>query len=333
MRSGIYQARVIPGVRLPALTVVVADSDISNLEIAIPLSAVDIALTVNVTVEGGGLAPRFQLQLMPDGLLPANGPSVPFNFATNGRIVSVSGTRAELTLPSQTFPQMDYRVHVMPSGPNGLPEGYIVKSMIAGSVDLLTEPIRITAAIPTEIAVTLGIAAKPPWVRVRGRITGIDATHAAPASIALQGSLSDTLSVSVLPDGTFEFPMVLPGNYQGRLTPPADPFSRTIVVKREDPTTIEVPLQVPSFKVAGRTSEVAPANQFLRATLFPEPTGSGSFRGTTSVAADGSFIFPAVPPGTYRATIAFCESDACISAGGSVITVDKDIDGLLVSRR
>jgi hypothetical protein len=227
---------------------------------------------------------------------------------------------------------MDYRVRVMPSGPNGLPEGYIVKSMTAGSVDLLTQPIRITAAMPMEIAVTFGIAAKPPWVRVRGRITGVDAMHAAPTSVVFQGPLSDGLSVPVLPDGTFEIPMVLPGTYQARLTPNVDPFPRTIVVQREDPASIEIPLRVPSFKVSGRTSEVAPPNKFLRATLFPEQPGSGNLPGSSPVAADGSFVFPAVQPGTYRATIAICESDVCGSTGGSVITVDKDIDGLLVTR-
>src|SRR6185436_6392681 len=55
VRPGIYQARVTPGVQLPAFTVVVADSDIHNLEIPIPLSAVDIAILVNATIESGGL--------------------------------------------------------------------------------------------------------------------------------------------------------------------------------------------------------------------------------------------------------------------------------------
>ncbi len=332
VRPGIYQARVNPGVGSFAITVVVADTDITNLEIPIPLSAVDIAVTVDVTLEGGGVLPRFQLQFMPTGPLPANTPAVPPNFSTSGRIISLNGAKTQLTLPTQTFPQMEYRVRAMPSGNSGLPEGYVIQSMMAGSVDLLTQPVKISAAMPTDIAIKLGVAAQPPWVRVQGKITGIDADHPAPGTIALQGQTPAPLSAPVLADGTFEFPMVLPGTYQARLTPATDQFSRSIVVQREDPTRVEIPLLIPSFKVSGRTNDVTPPNKFLRATLMPEPSGGSTNRPSSSaVAADGSFAFPAVQPGTYRAYIAICESDVCMSSGGTVITVDRNIENLSVS--
>jgi hypothetical protein len=44
----------------------------------------------------------------------------------------------------------EYRITI-----DGLPQGYILKSMTSGSVDLMQTPLKIMASTPSEIVVTI----------------------------------------------------------------------------------------------------------------------------------------------------------------------------------
>ena len=275
VQPGIYQARVTPGVNaLPPITVVVADSEITGLELPIPLSAVDIVVNITVTMEGGGTIPRFQLQFMPAGPLPANlSSTVPVNFATNGRSEAILGASTQRIFPQQAFPQTEYRVRVSPTL-NPLPAGYVVKSITVDSVDVMNRPFKISAAEPTNLAIALSVGETTPWVTLRGHVTGIAASPVAATSISLQGNGltgAGSLQSSVNSDGSFEIPKVLPGAYQVRLTPAADSFTRTIVVDRANPD-IEIPMQIPALKVSGRTTG---ETQLKRTGSFRQINSSG----------------------------------------------------------
>jgi hypothetical protein len=63
---GTYQARITPGLSsLPPIAILVGDRDIRGLEFTIPLSIVDVCLTVRTVVEGGAGIPPFQLHFKP----------------------------------------------------------------------------------------------------------------------------------------------------------------------------------------------------------------------------------------------------------------------------
>src|SRR5213594_361306 len=124
-----------------------------------------------------------------------------------------------LRLPGETFgangefrtqiPEGDYRVSW-----SALPPGYFIKTITAGSTDLLASPLKVVAGSPPpQIVVTLGVSSPPPWVKVSGRVTG--SAGSSPAARPLRighvgASTIEPLEVSVNPDGTFSFPMVLP---------------------------------------------------------------------------------------------------------------------------
>jgi hypothetical protein len=139
-----------------------------------------------------------------------------------------------------TLQEGDYRVAW-----TGIPAGYFVRSIVSGSVDLLAKPMTVagTAAIP--ITVTLGASSPPPWVKVRGRVTG--ASNASPVTprVALSAGGVEALETPVQSDGTFEFPMVLRGTYGAHhpapaVAPPAVPVA--VANKDVDGVQIEIPV-------------------------------------------------------------------------------------------
>jgi hypothetical protein len=324
VRPGVYQARVAPRLNaLPAIPVTVRDKDISDLELTIPLSAVtDVRVTLKVALEGEGLLPRFQLQY--ESLGQSGIPGV--------RGMLINGPTTQLAVPLGEF-----RLRPASPGTLALPAGYFFKSITSGSVDLLSTPLQITAADAPEILITLGVSSRP-WVKVSGRMTKLEGATATGVSIRLEGPSipsGSPLAVWVDPDGSFEFPMVLPGTYQARITPATDPFGRTIVVGATDLTNIEIPFKLPPLKVEGRTDspqlrqqgQLRPT-QILRAVLAPELVGPGQAPLVTVVENNGTFAFASVPPGLYGLSISICEFDVCTSSGGIPIVVDKDLTGI-----
>jgi hypothetical protein len=152
VRPGNYQL-LVSGAQLgPQPTpVVVADKDVTGIEVLIPPS---ITVTGSVNVEGNGLRPRLTIVFSP--------------FKGNGN------TQVPSAIPQPNngsfraiLPEGDYRI-----GWTNLPAGYELKSITAGSIDLLSATLKVsTSAPPPPIVVNLGVGEKPPWVKVGGKVT------------------------------------------------------------------------------------------------------------------------------------------------------------------
>jgi hypothetical protein len=277
-RPGTYQLVVGPRITMSPMTVVVSDKDVAGLRVVVPIT-LDISGRVNV--EGDGPRPRFQL-----------------SFARTDR----AGTNSVTTTVAATFtvplPVGEYRITT-----NGLPAGYSLKAVTLGNVDALNQPFKIDPGSQGAFSIVLGVSSPPPWVRVSGRVTGGNAT-----SVSLSGTpLVEALTVPVGPNGVFEFPKVLPGNYTARTVPvialaPLTPVS----VGTTDLTNVE--LRIPatkevSGKITIRGTVAAPRLVFSLANgSAPAPntpnaitivqgvvTGTGNVSVPTNAGPDGLF--------------------------------------------
>jgi hypothetical protein len=109
----------------------------------------------------------------------------------------------------------DYRFYI-----RSLPAGYVVRTMMIGSVDLSKDPLHVTADVPNTVEIRLAKGLYP-GTRVHGRILDA-ATGAPPAADFLELCCFTTgpferLSAAILPDGSFNFPKVPPGSYTADL--------------------------------------------------------------------------------------------------------------------
>jgi hypothetical protein len=222
VRPGSYQVVVGPRITMSPVTVVVADKDVTDFRVVVPLSN-DVNGTV--TVEGNGPRPRFTLA---------------FNRVdATANPVNVTAT-STFTV---AVPQGQYRL-----APNGLPAGYNIKSIMLGAADALTQPITLVPGSSQVLSIVLGVSSPPPWVKVSGRVVGGAATN-----ITMTGAATtDALNTTVGADGAFEFPMVLPGTYTAR-TQPANPLAGTtpVTVGAADLTNVEIRLPA-SKEVSGK---------------------------------------------------------------------------------
>jgi hypothetical protein len=110
----------------------------------------------------------------------------------------------------------------------GLPEGFTVKSIRSGSVDLSSTNLRIVdGAAPPDLVIVLGITAAPPWGRLGGKVLnaaartaerggniGGKATSAPTAVVLASRAYSEFWIAPVRSDGSFEFSRILPGEYE-----------------------------------------------------------------------------------------------------------------------
>jgi hypothetical protein len=126
------------------------------------------------------------------------------------------------------LPPGDYRPIV-----TGLPNGYTLTAVRARSLDLTNAPLRIVRGNPApEVTVVLGIDPKAPWTSVAGRITNFDTrtaerggnlsgkvTSPPTAIVLVNRAFSEYWIAPITTDGQFEFPRVLPGNYEVRAFP------------------------------------------------------------------------------------------------------------------
>jgi hypothetical protein len=108
----------------------------------------------------------------------------------------------------------------------GLPAGYEVKSIKEGAIDLLKEPLVVAPSVPTSdpapprVTVALGIDSRSRWVQITGRLKTTDIPAAARTKIGLAGKpFLEMVVSSVQEDGSFVFPLVLPGEYTLSLVP------------------------------------------------------------------------------------------------------------------
>ena len=224
---GFYVLLASPGVMSQPSTITVADKDITGIELVNPRT---VTVTGNVVVEGGGLQPGF---------------TVSFSSFAGGGISPTAQVQAGAF--KTVVPEGDYRVAW-----SGIPAGYIVRSAVAGSVDLLARPMTLAGADATPITITLGVSSPPPWVKVSGRVTGITNVSPVAPRVTLLGGGTESLETTVRSDGTFEFPMVLRGTYTARITPaPAALPAVSVFVLNKD--VADVQIDVPVMKcVPGR---------------------------------------------------------------------------------
>jgi hypothetical protein len=150
-----------------------------------------------------------------------------------------------------TLPEGDYQVGaILPRLRGGLPRIYIVKSLSSGSANLLSEPLKILGSESVGIRATFGTQTPGSWVRLSGRVVGIAPGTEGDVRVVLAGEIIGTLHASIKPDGSFEFPRILQGQYIVRVAPsgmetiaaarPRTPSDKVITVADKDVTGIEV---------------------------------------------------------------------------------------------
>jgi TonB family protein len=283
VRPGSYTVSVLP---LPvpyssrAVSVTVRDNDVEGVELKVNVTVTVTAAAVVDANGADGLIPRFTLTL------------TPFRGGESAAQIPIqrADTRSQVVAG-------DYRVSW-----NTLPAGYFLKSITTGSTDLLASPLKVVPqGAPPRIVATLGVTSPPPWVKVSGRVTGISNN---PTSAPLRASLTEVTTTTAVPDvpvnvdGSFEFPMVLPGLYTVRLTPmpPMSPVS--VTVSSRDLTGLQIaipplkPLTV-RFSVSGN----GPSPSALTMSIIDSISGAMAIPGTAQ--PDGTFKVMA-PEGAYR---------------------------------
>jgi hypothetical protein len=337
VRSGTYTLRVGPNIAPRPITITVGDKDISGLEVVLPKSVVtSAAVTFNVDLQVEGSEP---LPPLPDFWLildKTDASLPPFRITPSGSTLVSEMPFAEYRAYVSSFRDLLLNAH----GP--LPPGYTVKSVRAGSTDLLKEPLKISASGEVSIAIMLAYKA-PARFKVSGRVTGLATAPVKAETVTLSGiELDEPLTSPIASDGAFHFTGLLPGSYRLTLQPQSDPFPREILVGNSDQAKVEIAMVIPSRKVSGRIVDVATLgplgpNDFVELTLSVTSKWWPSWPWSTeSIArADGSFVFNEVPiqPGPYLLEIALCRNHSCVSnsAGQSLDLADRDVSDLRIS--
>jgi hypothetical protein len=166
------------------------DASLGRAERAVPRIA---SIALRVTVEGGAPFP-----------VSGSGSATVLAFKTNGTARSVALTAVGIPLPGPAA--ASYSVTV-----EGLPETYVVKSMMYGSTDVMNKTFQVTPANalapaytpPVTLSIVLArtVPRTTTGVRVSGRATNLEAR-----SVYLSGIPGDYYA-----DGTFEVHGVPPG--------------------------------------------------------------------------------------------------------------------------
>jgi len=270
--AGTYQFGGGPAVAtVPMEPLMIAvEKDLTDLRLVVPRVSTVGVPRVLTNVEGGGPRPRYQVTFLRVGA-PAG--TIPFSVTAGGGPITINMNAG------------DYRVAAV-----GLPMGYTVKSVTAGSTSLLEQPLKLAVGDMPTVTVLLGVSSPPPWVKVSGRVTGSRATELALISPTIA---ADTQFIQPRPDGTFEFTTVLPGNYNLEANTPIGVTSTPItVVFGKDLTNVEIktPLarNVPGRVIINDTAKprvgfgILPAN---RPPNAPPPRAQY----TAPTAVDGTF--------------------------------------------
>jgi hypothetical protein len=130
---GAYRFSINPPLEISPTTLTVGDKDVKGFEVRL---SVQMELSGRVSIEGGAPLPPLGLII-----LRANG------------AVLYSSKKIEIRPPG-TFNTMvtegEYRITI-----DGLPPGYVLKSITSGSVDLTQSSLKVTASTPSEIVVII----------------------------------------------------------------------------------------------------------------------------------------------------------------------------------
>jgi hypothetical protein len=120
--------------------------------------------------------------------------------------------------------------------------GYSVASVRVGSKDA-SKGIVVGKSDVTDVVITLDVPQQ--LASIRGRISGLDPSRYASTRVEISGPvvIIGTLQTSIQPDGTFEFPTVIPGSYTLNLKSVPE-FSPMNVIL-DSPTPFDVSVVVP----------------------------------------------------------------------------------------
>jgi hypothetical protein len=260
---GTYFGRVSlgPGLSSAPVSIVIPNRDLSDLEIQIPAPR---RISGKVAVDGNGPPPKFPLLLVrgANTFMETQRPGGPPSLSVPALINTVlgGGTAGSQVLqldinalPDGSFsldvPDGEYQVLAMASTPqmnlNGIPPAYFLRSLTSNSADLLKESLIVSEKETPEIHIGLGTTAPNPWVRVSGRVKGLDSARGA-IRVALESSVTSRIETFVDAEGKFEFPVVLQRTrYTARLLP-ADDAASTPRINVEDKDVANVEIAAPA---------------------------------------------------------------------------------------
>jgi len=268
VRPGTYMLVVLaPGTLTQPLSIAVGNEDVTGIEVPVTPTTL---IGGRLVVEDGGPRPRFQISFAP---FKGTGPQTP---------AATPGPNGEFRTQAA---EGDYRISW-----TAFPQGYFLKSITSGSTDLLTNPFTVVAGKASPpITMTLGVSSPPPWVKVAGRVTRPGGSQTPlPKTVGLMGtSLIDVLEAAINSDGSFSFPMVLPGTYLTRMTPMPPMTPKQIIIPSKDTPNIEIAIP-PTKDVAGRVTIEGNAPQAPR-LLFTMSDTAGSFSASAVPESDGTF--------------------------------------------
>jgi len=275
----------VTGTNIPPI--VVATRDLTGLEISVPRQKEVIG---RIVLEGSGPMPRL---------------AVPMNivgFSTGG------GTGPTLFMNINPQPDGTFRVTLQEGERRigqitGLPQGYSVKAMTYGNVDVLSTPMKVAPGDTAELRVTVSTPTTPP-VKVSGKVTGLDTAMLSrgPVSVSMSASgYASTFQTTVAADGSFQFAEVFPGSYSARVTGAgiAPNQATTIVVSNADVRNVEMAV-TRQREISGRVVLEGPG-PMPRFSLPLNNLSSALFLGSIGISPqqDGTFRFN-VPEGEHR---------------------------------
>ncbi|HEX4999340.1 MAG TPA: carboxypeptidase-like regulatory domain-containing protein, partial [Terriglobia bacterium] len=283
------------------LFVTVSDQNVAGLELVIPRV---IELTGIALAEDGQTLSQLSMHFVPMSETGTGGESA---------AIDIDGTF------DARLPEGDYRLMS-----DMLPAGYYFKSLTAGSMDLLREPLKVTAQ-DSRIRIVAVLARGKP-ARVKGRITRPEGSTL-PARVELTGmALSRPLGTDIKPDGTFTvFSPVMPGTYAASLLLDSGMRISAAPVEIPEKDVAEIEIAAPALReIAGRVSVAGegplatdtmlaisrgPAQDLKsvigRRALFGDTfirSGRGDLAQST-FQQDGLEFVPLPPEGTFRLTL------------------------------
>jgi hypothetical protein len=120
----------------------------------------------------------------------------------------------------------------------GMPVGYSVESVKIGTQDAM-EGFAVGDKEISNIVITVSAPKQLP--KIHGKVTGLQAAQLASTKVEVTGEINGSLQAAIQPDGSFEFPAVIPGLYRLRLTGVSDFHTMDVVVAGWETTEVTVP--------------------------------------------------------------------------------------------
>ena len=118
-----------------------------------------------------------------------------------------------------------------------MPIGYSVASVHLGSEDV-SQGFAVRNADLSGLVITVAPPRRLP--RLSGSIAGLAPNRAAATKVEMTGPVIGNMQAAVQPNGSFEFPAVVPGTYQLRLTQVPEFAPISVVVAGWEGTKVDL---------------------------------------------------------------------------------------------